>query len=84
MGLKLSSTTQAIGYSLLWTVGVPVVGTCLLWYVLAPVYGTGMVVWVPWSVDIIPSILSIAYSLQLAAWAQSRLRTRFRELAAAT
>ncbi|HEU0008803.1 MAG TPA: ABC transporter permease subunit [Verrucomicrobiae bacterium] len=85
LGLRMGSATQAIGYCLLWTVGVPAVGTYLLWYVLSflysPAFG-GMGRWGPWSVDFIPTLLSAAYYLKLAAWAQSRLRTRFRELAA--
>lgn len=82
MGLKMGSNTMAIGHCLLWTVGVPAVGSYLLRYILAPIYSPGTVVWLPWGVNLVPTILSIAYSLQLASWAQSRLRTRFRELAA--
>jgi ABC-type transport system involved in cytochrome c biogenesis permease component len=84
LGLRMPSTTQAIGYCLLWTVGVPAVGTYLLWHVLALLYAPafgGMARWGPWSVDFIPTLLSVVYYLQLAAWAQRRLRTRFRELA---
>ena len=85
LGLRMSSTTQAIGYCLLWTVGVPAVGTYLLWGILSPLYSrgfAGMGSWVPWSGYIIPTGLSLAYSLHLVAWSQRRLRARFRELAA--
>jgi ABC-type Na+ efflux pump permease subunit len=85
LGLKMGSTTQSIGYCLLWTVAVPAAGTFLLSYLLVPIYSStipSMVRWVPWSVTLVSTVLNVAYSLQLASWAQSRLRTRFRELAA--
>jgi len=86
LGLRMGSTTQAIGYCLLWTVGVPTVGVYLLWNLLSPLlYSRGFVGMgsgAQLSVDFIPTTLSIAYSFHLVAWAQGRLRTRFRELVA--
>src|SRR5206468_12497101 len=84
LGLRMRSTTQAIGYSLLWTVAVPAIGNYLPWFVLRPRVSTNLFNVAPlwfWMVQYLPTLLSIAYSLTVAMWARRRLLTRFRELA---
>ena len=85
LGLRMRSTTQAIGYSLLWTVAVPAAGTYLMWFILRPMLGLGSgrgPSGIFWIVQFLPSALGITYSALLAAWARRRLLARFRELAA--
>jgi ABC-type transport system involved in cytochrome c biogenesis permease component len=83
MGMRMGSATQAIGYCLLWSVGVPIVGTYLLWYALSAMYSAAFGNRaLSMGVGLIPTVLSVTYSGALAAWAQLRLRGQFRELAA--
>ena len=85
LGLRMRSTTQAIGYSLLWTIAVPSVVSYLLllgFRFLMPMAFNGPLPLWYWAVQWGPTVLSIVYSLWLGVWARRQLLRRFRELAA--
>ena len=86
LGLRMRSTTQAMGFSLLFTVAAPAVGSYLIWFMMRPItlrsYALGPPPAFFWIVSYFPTAMSVLYSALLAAWARRRLLTRFRELAA--
>jgi ABC-type transport system involved in multi-copper enzyme maturation permease subunit len=86
LGLRMKSTTQAIGYSLLWTLAVPALGTYIPQLLLTlarplTLSNLGVQYW-HWFALLVPSAFNVAYLVGVAVWARRRLLARFRELAA--
>src|SRR6185503_3133538 len=86
LGLRMKSTTQAIGYSLLWTLAVPALGTYIPQLLLTlarplTLSNLGVQYW-HWFALLVPSAFNVAYLVGVAVWARRRLLACFRELAA--